>query len=138
MEVFYEWEPKNPEKPRAPTQPWAVSLSDNRLFSFGAIWDRWKNPDNGEYLESFAVITTEPNELLEPFHDRCPLVIEPKDYDRWLTPYVKEDPSTVPVELVRTYPAEGMKAWRVNPLKGNGPELLEPMKVADGSKPMLF
>jgi putative SOS response-associated peptidase YedK len=83
-------------------------------------------------------VTVEPNEVLEPFHNRCPLIIEPKDYGRWLTPNVKEDPSTVPVELVRTYPTEGMKAWRVNPLKGNGPELLEPMKTADGSPPMLF
>jgi len=136
LEAFCEWEPKNPEKPRAPTQAWAVALKDDRLFSFGAIWDRRKNPDNGEYLESFAVITTEPNELLEPFHDRCPLVIERKDYDRWLTPYVKEDPSTVPVELVRTYPAEGMKAWKVKPLKGIGPELLEPMTVPDGLVPL--
>jgi putative SOS response-associated peptidase YedK len=114
----------------------AVSLTDNRLFSFGAIWDRWKNPETGDWLESFAVITTEPNELLEPFHDRCPLVIEPKDYDRWLTPYVKEDPSTVPVDMVRTYPSEEMKAWRVDPLKGNGPELLEPMKMSDGLVPL--
>jgi putative SOS response-associated peptidase YedK len=67
------------------------------------------------------------NEVLEPFHNRCPLIIEPKDYGRWLTPYVNEDLSTVPVELVRTNPAEGMKAWRVKPLKGNGPELLEPI-----------
>jgi hypothetical protein len=41
------------------------------------------------------------------------------------TLHYKEDTSTVPVGLVRTYPAEGMKAWRVNQLKGNGPELLE-------------
>jgi putative SOS response-associated peptidase YedK len=90
-------------------------------------------------LESFAIVTTEPNELLEPFHDRCPLIIEPKDYSRWLTPYVKEGPSTVPSELVRTYPAEGMKAWRVNPIppKGNGPGLLEPFKGIE-SAPMLF
>ncbi len=64
---------------------------------------------------------------MRPFHNRCPLVIESKAYDRWLTPYVKEDPSTVPIELVRTYSSEGMKAWRVKPLKGNGPELLDPL-----------
>jgi putative SOS response-associated peptidase YedK len=137
-DFFYEWEPKLPEKPRAPTQPWAVTLTDNRLISFGGIWDRWKNPETGDFLESFALVTTEPNELLEPFHNRCPLIIEPKDYARWLSPYVKDDPSTVPVELVRAYPAEGMKAWRVNPLKGDGPELLEPMKPSDESSPILF
>jgi len=56
-------------------------------------------------------------------------MLHPKDYDRWLTPYVKEDPSTVPFELVRTYPAEGMKPWRVAPLKGNGPHLLDPVTI---------
>ena len=50
---------------------------------------------------------TNPNDVLEPFHNRCPLVIEPKDYDRRLTPYLKEDPSTVQIELVRTYPSQG-------------------------------
>jgi putative SOS response-associated peptidase YedK len=89
-------------------------------------------------MESFSIVTVEPNEVLEPFHNRCFLIIEPKDYGRWLTPYVKEDPSTVPVELVRTYPAEGMRAWMVSPLKGNGPGLLEPLKVSDVSPPLPF
>jgi putative SOS response-associated peptidase YedK len=85
-------------------------------------------------------VTVDPNEILEPFHNRCPLIIEQKDYDRWLTPYVKEDPSTVPVELLRTYPSEGMKAWRVNKLAGNGPELLTPLDEpkADVQSGLLF
>lgn len=104
-----------------------MALADDRLFSFGGIWDWWKDKATGDTLESFSIVTVEPNEVLEPFHNRCPLIIEPNDYGRWLTPYVKEDPSTVPVELVRTYQAEGMRAWKVNQLKGNGPELLEPL-----------
>jgi len=97
-----------------------------------------ERPATGEKLESFNIVTTEPNELLEPFHNRGPLIIEPKEYERWLTPYVKEDPSTVPFDLVRTYPAEGMKAWRVAPLKGNGPQLLAPLPPVSESLPMLF
>lgn len=61
---------------------------------------------------------------IKPFHNRCPLIIEPKDYERWLSP---AEPSHLPVELVRTFPAEGMKAWRVAKLKGNGPHLVEPL-----------
>jgi putative SOS response-associated peptidase YedK len=136
-EFFYECEPKNPEAPKAPTQPWAVALRDDRLFSFGGIWDWWKDKTTGAALESFAIVTVDPNEVLGPFHNRCPLIIEPKDYDRWMTLYVKEDPSTVPVELVRRYPAEGMRAWKVNPLKGNEPELLEPL-TAPAGPPLLF
>jgi putative SOS response-associated peptidase YedK len=75
-------------------------------------------------VEGFSIITTDPNEVLEPFHNRCPLIIEAKDYERWLAP---SEPSHLPIDLVRTYPAEGMKAWRVAKLQGNGPHLLEPL-----------
>jgi putative SOS response-associated peptidase YedK len=61
---------------------------------------------------------------IKPFHNRCPLIIEPKDYERWLAP---AGLSHLPIDLVRTFPAEGMKAWRVAKLQGNGPHLLEPL-----------
>ena len=75
-------------------------------------------------LESFAIVTVDPNEALEPFHNRCPLILERKDYDRWLAP---AESSHLPIDLVRTYPSEGMKAWRVASLKGDRPQLLEPL-----------
>lgn len=125
---FYEWEPptKDEEKKKI-SKPWAVSLPDHRLFAFGGIWDRWKGRDtnnNELVLESFSIITTNPNELLEPFHNRCPLIIGSKDYARWLAP---AEPSHLPIHLVRTWPAKEMKAWRVAKLHGNGPHLLEPL-----------
>jgi putative SOS response-associated peptidase YedK len=114
--VFYEWEPLTKEEEKKKVRkPWAVSLPDERLFAFGGIWDRWKGKDethNEIVFESFSIITTDPNELLEPFHNRCPLIIEPKDYERWLAPV---EPSHLPIDLVRTWPADEMKAWRVNP-----------------------
>ena len=74
-EFFYEWEVLGPEeKRRKVTKPWAVALKDDRLFSFGGIWDRWKDRDTGNVLESFAIVTVDPNEVLEPFHNRCPLM----------------------------------------------------------------
>lgn len=135
---FYEWEPlsKDEEKKKI-SKPWAVSLPDERLFAFGGIWDRWKGEDekkneigkneigkNEIVVESFSIITTDPNELLEPFHNRCPLIIDPADYERWLAP---AEPSHLPIDLVRTWPAEDMKAWRVAKLQGNGPHLLNPL-----------
>ncbi|HEY1806320.1 MAG TPA: SOS response-associated peptidase [Terracidiphilus sp.] len=124
---FYEWQPltKEEEKKKV-SKPWVVSLPDDRLFAFGGIWDRWKGRDakgKETILDSFSIITTEPNELLEPFHNRCPLIIEPKDYTRWLEP---AQPSHLPIDLVRTWPVEEMRTWRVAKLQGNGPHLLEP------------
>jgi len=63
-----------------------------------------------------------PTPTLESFHNRCPLIIEPKDYARWLA---LAEPSQLPLDFVRTWPAEEMKAWRVAKLQGNGPHLLE-------------
>jgi putative SOS response-associated peptidase YedK len=126
-EFFYEWEPLSvEEKRRRISRPWAVSLVDESTFAFGGIWDRWKgngDKDRSFVLYSFSIVTVDPNELLEPFHNRCPLIIEPKDYQRWLEP---ESPHP-PVDLLRTFPAEKMKAWRVAPLRGDGPQLLAPL-----------
>jgi putative SOS response-associated peptidase YedK len=76
---FYEWQPltKDEEKKKI-SKPWAVSLPDQRLFAFGGIWDQWKGQDdkmNQIVVESFSIVTTEPNELLAPFHNRCPLIV---------------------------------------------------------------
>lgn len=126
---FYEWEPLTKEEmKRKLSKPWAVALPGDDLFAFGGIWDRWKGKDaqnNPIDLESFSIITTEPNELLAPFHNRCPLILSPKDYDRWLADV---EPFLLPVDLLRTWPAEKMKAWRVAKLQGNGAHLLEPFQ----------
>jgi putative SOS response-associated peptidase YedK len=98
-------------------------MTDSFLSAASGIGGRIEQ--TGNVLESFAIVTVDPNEVLEPFHNRCPLILEPKDYDRWLAP---AESSHLPIDLVRTYPSEGMKAWRVAPLKGDGPQLLEPLK----------
>jgi hypothetical protein len=48
--------------------------------AFAGIWDKWKRPD-GTYLETFAIVTTEPNELVATIHDRLALILHPRDYD---------------------------------------------------------
>jgi putative SOS response-associated peptidase YedK len=52
------------------------------LFALGGKWDHWRDKETGNGFESFSIVTTDPNEILEPFHNRCPLIIEPKDYER--------------------------------------------------------
>ena len=133
---FFEWEPlSKDELKKKLSKPWVVSLADEQQFAFGGIWDRWRGHDGNKnefIIESFTIITTDPNEVLEPFHNRCPLIIEPKDYERWLEP---AESSHLPIDLVRTYPSEGMKAWRVARLQGDGVHLLEPL--ADSSQSSL-
>jgi putative SOS response-associated peptidase YedK len=111
-EFFYEWQKVDAKTKR----PFAISLTDGGMFAFAGLWERWRSPGNHDVLETFSIITTDPNELMEKFHNRMPVILKPKDYDRWLEP---GDAQRLPVDLLRPYPAEEMKAWRVSKRVGN-------------------
>lgn len=65
-------------------QPYQFRLERPR-FAFAGVWSRWTSPD-GELIDSFAIVTTEPNAQAQPYHDRMPLVLAPDLYDDWLDP----------------------------------------------------
>lgn len=109
---FYEW-----KKIDAKTkQPYAFGMKDNAVFAFAGVWERWIAPDK-KPVDSFAIITTIPNELAATVHTRMPLIVEPKDYTRWLTPSDADE--RPPLDLLRPYGADAMKAWKVDPRVGN-------------------
>ncbi len=111
-DAFYEW-----QKIDAKTkQPFAIGMKDGSPYAFAGLWERWRDPATKEVLETYTIITTDPNELLEPLHNRMPVILHPKDYDRWLRP---ADPSHLPVDLLRAYPADNMRAWKVDRQVGN-------------------
>lgn len=112
LDGFYEWEPLGAKT----RQPYAVALASDRLFAVAGLWDRWKDKATGQWLDTFTVITTDPNELMEPFHNRMPVILDPGDYTRWIDP---GDPARPPVDLLRPYPPEDMKAWKIHPAVGN-------------------
>jgi len=123
-EWFYEW-----AKLDAKTkQPYVIALKDESLFAFAGLWEKWKNKSTGEQLHTYSIITTDPNELMEPIHDRMPVILHRKDYERWLAP---ADPAYLPVDLLRPFPAEEMTAWKVSSAVGNvrndDPSLIRPV-----------
>jgi len=75
---FYEWQEVGGKK-----HPLYIKLKDSSLMMFAGIWDHWKNPD-GEVIESFSILTTVTNELIQPLHDRMPVILTPEDKDIWL------------------------------------------------------
>jgi putative SOS response-associated peptidase YedK len=121
---FYEWQALDTKS----KQPWAIELVEGNLFAFAGLWDRWKDKATGQPLETYTIITTDPNELLEPIHNRMPVILSPQDYSRWLDP---GEPSRLPIDLLRPYPAEEMRVWKVSAAVGNvrnnGPELRLPV-----------
>ena len=65
-----------------------IRKKNYETFWLGGIWSKWIAPDGGE-LESFCILTTEPNELVKPFHNRMPVVI-PNGYEEEWTEHVKD------------------------------------------------
>jgi putative SOS response-associated peptidase YedK len=87
--------------------------------------------------ESFTIITTEPNELVRPVHNRMPVILKPEDEEQWLdasrTPYAKAK------SLLKPYPEELMDAHDVSPVvnsaKYDRPECIQPASDNDMARP---
>ena len=108
---FYEWKALDAKT----RQPYAFAMRSGEPFAFAGLWDAWKEPDGG-WLQSFAIITTDPNELTSTVHTRMPAILKPSEYDRWLARDTAERP---PLDLLRPYDAEAMLAFSVDPRVGN-------------------
>jgi putative SOS response-associated peptidase YedK len=126
-DAFYEW-----QKLDAKTkQPFAIALKSGEPYALAGLWEKWKDRKAGAELLTFTVITTDPNEVVQPLHDRMPVIIPEKDYDRWLQP---GDPERPPIDLLRPFDSDKMSAWKVDKAVGNvkndRPELIEPASAA--------
>jgi len=124
---FYEWMKLDAKN----KQPYAITVTGQDVIAFAGVWDTWKDKTTGEMLETFSIITTDPNGLMKPeqgpaIHDRMPVIIEPKNYDRWLD---EADPAHLPLDLLRPFLSDLMKAWKVGKdvgnVRNNTPELCE-------------
>lgn len=111
------------------SKPYAVYLKEGeRPFAFAGIWDNWANPDTGEIIRSFAIITTVANELLRMIpHHRSPVILSRSHEQAWLN---NDIPLSDVTGMLRPYPAEYMNAYPIDPAiknpRANGPELLKP------------
>lgn len=119
--AFYEW----PKDGKPPKQPYVFELANANLFAFAGVWDAWKD-DQGHWLQSFAIVTTEANEMMAEIHTRMPVILHPADYDRWLD---RQETERLPVDLLRPFESEAMEMREANPkvnnARNNGPEMLE-------------
>ena len=131
---FYEWVETDGGK-----QPYRVAFEDERPFAMAGLWERWEpettqsgldafggglEGDDGP-LETFTVVTTEPNELVGELHHRMAVILDADDERRWLT---GDDPR----DLLEPYPADDMRAYpvsaAVNDPSNDDPSLVEPLE----------
>ncbi|MBI2796244.1 MAG: SOS response-associated peptidase [Gemmatimonadetes bacterium] len=106
---FYEWQ-KSPGV--TGKQPWFIRRADDAPFALGALWETWRTPD-GDALVSCTVITTEPNELMRPIHDRMPVIVPREGWTRWLGDGAARG-TPPPADLVAPCPAGELRAHRVS------------------------
>lgn len=102
---FYEW-----VRTEARKQPFFFRMRDESPFGFAGLWERWEGED-GQVINSCAILTTEANEVLRPVHDRMPVILHPDDYELWLGGNARE--IDLVQELLRPYPAEEMVGYPV-------------------------
>jgi putative SOS response-associated peptidase YedK len=120
---FYEWLAVAGEKRK---QPYCFRPPDERPWAFAGLWERWQGPEGP--VESCAILTAEANELVRPVHDRMPVILPERHWAAWLDAGLQDAAELAP--LLRSYPAEAMRAGPVGPLVGNPridrPECLTP------------
>jgi putative SOS response-associated peptidase YedK len=78
---FYEWKGTKP-----PKQPYFIHMKDGKPFAFAGLWERWKPDEESDPIDTFTILTTEPNAVAKPIHNRMPVILLPSEYKRWLGP----------------------------------------------------
>jgi putative SOS response-associated peptidase YedK len=102
---FYEWRTVGRQK--IPTH---FQLLGGEAFAFAGLWESWRPPE-GDPLETFTILTTEANALVEPVHHRMPVILMREFFSHWLDPRAT---ATELQGLLRPFPADGMESWEVS------------------------
>ncbi len=105
---FFEWVKIPGQRAK---QPHYITLLDHEPFAFAGLWEQWHSPDGSE-IKSATIITTEPNSKIAALHNRMPVILHKRDYDRWLAP---EDRTPAQLQdLLVAYPQDQMRHYPVS------------------------
>lgn len=131
---FFEW-----TGPKEARQPVWFHRSDGGLILFAGLYESWR-PAPEEKERTFTIITTTPNAITEPIHDRMPVILPTEDaVEEWL--FAKQ-PADVLMTLLRPAPDDLLVTTavspRVNLVKNDDPECLEPVASAVEMNPRLL
>ena len=126
-EGFYEWQRRGSRK-----QPMFIHRRDGEPMAFAGLWEAWREEaSDTDWLRSCAIVTTNANDTLAPLHDRMPVVLEERDWDRWLDPASEDVDALARLlqpasdDLLVAYPV----GTAVNSADNDGPELVERVEL---------
>ena len=118
---FFEW---RREEAGGKTPMWIFD-AENPVVVFAAIWSVWEGPEG--VVESCAILTTAPNSLMTPIHDRMPVILDRGWAEAWLDDTADK---AVLTEALKPREWKSMQAHEVDPAVGStrndGPHLIEP------------
>lgn len=119
---FYEWKKEGRLK-----KPYRITLRDGKPFAFAGLWDSWMTPA-GEIINSCTIITTTPNKLMQPIHNRMPVILPQDKESLWLDEGITSSDEVK--SLLNPFPEEKMIAYEVSTLVNfpqyDGPECIFP------------
>lgn len=108
---FFEWHTRGTKK-----YPFFISPKPGKSISFGGIYEEWGNPQTGEIIQTFSIITTHANALMAKIHnekERMPLILNPNQKDIWLDTNQTTDSLT---ELMKPASDDMLQAWPISKL----------------------
>lgn len=124
---FYEWQRRDPNQAK---QPHNIVRTDGLPYAMAGLWESWQGED-GEPLESCAIITTGANDLVMQLHDRMPVILDAGEYDAWLDPGA--DDSEHLAKMLQPRPWPDMRAYPVGKILNNArnedPPCIEPVQA---------
>ena len=119
---FYEWR-RLDDKTK---QPMYIHRADGDPLAFAGLHERWTDAEGLREIHTCTIITTTPNDMMAPIHDRMPVLLAPRDWERWLDP-ANEDvdelqPLLIPApdELLTAYAV----STEVNNVRNNHADLI--------------
>jgi putative SOS response-associated peptidase YedK len=121
-DAFYEW--KKGEDAKIPHR---VILKDEGLFAMAGIWDHWRSGE--KHVTSCSIITTVSNSLMQPIHDRMPVILPQEAEQAWLG----DMPFDEVQKLLKPYDPKALRAYAISSLvnspRNDHADIIKPVNI---------
>ena len=125
---FYEWL-RHDSGGKPTKQAWFIANADGSVMAMAGIWEVWRPHPEADLVRTCSILTTTPDDVMRPIHDRMPVILPPDAWEDWLA---KDTPPDVAMAMTAATPTltRHPVGPAVNSVKNNGPDLIVPVPEA--------